>query len=206
LNEECTAQVEALLQNRWLDGLFNSLEGRFPDARSEVGDAIAHAVENYVTLNPELPRVRQPEAYLFKASENRLKRLAKRREVSLDEILDDEDLDDAVSRRKRRRVLEAMASDSPEDRVEADLFYKALVSHVENWENDNIRTVTLTYLEAAKEGYALSSEDVAGVLEDILGYEVSPGSIRKWKERGFARLISFTADWQRRDALTEEET
>jgi hypothetical protein len=70
---------------------------------------------------------------------------------------------------------------------EALLRVKAVI---ERWDNINIRTVLLLYLEAAWEGEPVTYADIAQQAATILDQELSESSIRKWKQRGIKKLYA----------------
>ena len=103
----------------------------------------------------------------------------------------------------RQESLEALAADGDDERpgwepadpswtVEEQALlratYDVLRSHVATWETENVRVVTLLYLEAAFEGEPLTSDDAAELAGELLGYEVDDSFVRTWKSRGFKKL------------------
>lgn len=182
LNEQLVADVESMLGDGTVEGLVRRLRRDFPALESEATAAVGHGVEKLIVRDtvPDDPR-----RYLAACAYNEVKRVGRLR--------------------ARHDSLEALASENedhagwtPEDpgfTVEEQALLRAtydeLRSHVETWETENVRLVTLLYLEAAFEGEPLPSEVAAEIVGELLGYEVEDSFVRTWKSRGFKKLREF---------------
>lgn len=186
LNQAMVAEVEAMLNDGFAEGLVRRLRGAFPSLAEEADGAVGHAVEKLIS-RPEAPG--KPRPYLTACAYNEMKCLARRRarELSLDALAaphsDDEDsgpgwqLEDGGWTVEEKALLTAT--------------YAHLRAHVEAWETDNVRVVTLLYLEAAFLSEPLTSQDAADLAGDVLGYKVDDAFVRTWKSRGFKRLREY---------------
>lgn len=133
-------------------------------------------------------------SYLAKVAFNTLKRTAERRarqEAPLDDRPDDE-------------------AASAEDEALRHAAVDAIRAEIRTWTNANIREVMLVYVDSIAYGEPLEAEEVASVVGQNLGEEISAGSVRVWKARGLKKLQEFVGDAglideRRTDGEEEEE-
>lgn len=183
LNSKIVTDVEAMLRDGYVEGLARRLCRDFPALASEATGAVGHAVEKMV-LRPVAPT--NPRGYLAASAYNEMKRL--------------------VRKRARMESLEALAADDEdghpgwtpvdpgftvEEQALLRATYDQLRAEVETWETDNVKVVTLLYLEAAFDGEPLTSTDAAELAGELLGYEVDDSFVRTWKSRGFKKLRDY---------------
>jgi DNA-directed RNA polymerase specialized sigma24 family protein len=186
LNPALVAEVEVMLSDGFVEGLVRRLRAAFPSLAEESDGAVGHAVEKLIT-RPQVPG--KPRPYLTACAYNEMKRLARRRarELSLEALAEPaEDREDSGPGWQLEQ-----GGWTVEEKALLTATYKQLRAHVETWETDNVRVVTLLYLEAAFLGEPLSSQDAAELAGDVLGYEVDDAFVRTWKSRGFKRLREF---------------
>lgn len=183
LNPGIVADVEVMLGDGFVEGLVRRLCRDFPALSSEGTDAVGHAVEKMI-VKPVAPT--NPRGYLAASAYNEMKRL--------------------VRKRARTESLEALAAHDGDGRpgwtpadpgftVEEQALLRAtydqLRADVETWETENVKVVTLLYLEAAFDGEPLTSSDAAELTGELLGYEVDDSFVRTWKSRGFKKLRDY---------------
>ena len=180
-NRVLAAAVEVMLTDGTIEGLVRRLQTDFPALHSEASGAVAQAVEKLIRRQVA---PRRPAAYLAASAFNVLKRQMRRRArtVSLDALGEDD----------------GEGSWEPEDSewsVEEQALlretYDELCGQVKTWETENVRVVTLLYLEAAFNCEPLPSDIAAEIASEILGEEVDPSFVRTWKSRGFKRLREY---------------
>jgi len=178
LNKPLAAEVEALLANGAIEGLVRRLQKDFPALHTEASAAVGEAVEKLIRRK-ESPR--NPGAYLAASAYNVLKRQMRRRarSVSLDALGEAGDSDGWEPED---------AEWSVEEQALIRETYEELRREVEQWETENVKAITLLYLEAAVNAEPLTSAEAADIASDILGEEVDSGFVRTWKSRGFQRL------------------
>jgi hypothetical protein len=192
LNPELVAQVEQMLREGFIEGLTISLRHKYPTLAEEAGGAVAHAVEKLI-IRGTAPD--QPRNYLASSAYNDMKRTARRqaRLASLDA--------EAESPSPRQFADKAW---TVEEQALIDEAYKELKTHVEMWETDHVRVVTLLYLEAAYRGEPLASTDAAQLTGDILGEEIDAAFVRTWWSRGKRRLKDYVVAKEAGDAGLED--
>jgi hypothetical protein len=66
--------------------------------------------------------------------------------------------------------------------------YQHVKATIERWDSRNLRVTTLLVLESAYLGEALSGEELAERLSEILDEDVLEATARQWKKRGLDRL------------------
>lgn len=198
LNEALVAKVEAMLRDGTVEGLARRLRRDFPTLAAEADAAIGHGVERLI-LRPYSPR--DCGAYLAACAYNELKRLARlqARHESLDALAADPDGD-------RPGWEPADGAATVEEQALRRITYDLLRSHVSTWDTENVRVVTLLYLEAAYEGEPLSSDTAAELASELLGYEVDANFVRTWKSRGFRKLRDYVQAVDVVDVQREEIT
>lgn len=146
---------------------------------AETDAAVGHGVEKLIT-RPTEPN--EPFAYLTTCAVNELRKLAayRARHDSLEAL------------RERDRPWEPSSDSlSVEEQALLDATYLELLAVVSQWENNNVRLVTSSYLKAAQLAEPITSGQVADELSDAFGYDVSEEEVRTWKSRGFKRLRQY---------------
>lgn len=183
LNEELVAVVEAMLESQALEGLLKALCNQFPTlSEQNAEDALGASVAKLITLSATPER---PDKYLAAMAYNEMKAIFKKkaRESSLEALAvggdsgpgwDLPDYDWSIEERTQWKVV-----------------YDSLTQHVKTWDVENMRVVTLLYLESAYEGFPLPSEEAAELTSEILGYDVDANAVRSWKSRGYRELQKF---------------
>lgn len=185
LNPQLVADVEAMLRNGTIEGLVRRLKRDFPALASEATGAVGHGVEKLI-VRDTVPD--EPRRYLAACAYNEIKRIARQRvrDVSL-EALGSEDHD----------ARGAWEPEDPAWTVEEQALLRTafdlLRAQVETWETENVRVVTLLYLEAAFEGEPIPSQVASEIVGELLGYDVDDSFVRTWKSRGFKRLRNYVA-------------
>ncbi|PVA35870.1 sigma-70 family RNA polymerase sigma factor [Mycobacteroides abscessus] len=176
-----------VLGGSFLLGLVEQLGVAYPTAgRGLAEDCVQEAVRSLVIRMNRPPPVRDVRAYLARVAFNTLKRVAPRilqHEVPL------EARPDAAHR-------------SAEDEALRDAAVRAVKQEIRTWPNANIREVMLVYIDAIALGEPIEAEEVAELVSPILGEDISPVTVRKWKQRGMNRLREFIE----RDGWTERRT
>jgi DNA-directed RNA polymerase specialized sigma24 family protein len=176
------AAAEELLASGFLEGLVARLRFSYKSVGDHAADAVAHAVEELMIST----KVKNPRRWVTAVAWNRMKMIGvqQARLKSLDELAE-YDPDQAIFRDD---------AGTAEEQALRDVVYGEVVAHVNTWPTDNVRVVTLLYLEAAHKGEPLTSEDAAEIASQILGEEVSDHFVRTWKSRGLARLRTWVPD------------
>lgn len=130
--------------------------------------------------------VDNPRAYITTIAINEMRRVLKRaaRDVVIDFGAEDRDDEDEWTPDRDR---DERPTDSD---VVGRLVFDYVKSVVNAWESLKLRATTLLVLEGAFIGEALSSEEMAERLGDILGEDVLPATARKWRQRGLDRLMA----------------
>ena len=161
-------ELAELAHARFPEGLVRRLEHRFHgrglDAENAVAEGVAKMAERAGS-----GEIDDPRAYLAAIAFNAMRQAAKRAAF--------EELDDAAG-----------AGVLVEDEVLIRETFRYVKTLVEAWENKNLRTVTLLVVDSTYLGEPLTTAELAEHLEVIVGEEVSLVTVRKWKERGLARL------------------
>jgi len=195
-DEDVTGQAALLelMRGGFLLGLLNQLHTAYPSAGTgQIEDAVAEAVSRLVVRVRKEPPVADVAAYLAKVAYNTLKRTAERtarQEAPLEDRLEEE-------------------TASAEDEALRHAAVDAIRAEIRTWTNANIREVMLVYVDSIAYGEPLEAEEVAAIVGQNLGEEISAGSVRVWKARGLKKLQEFVGDAglidERRTAGDEEE-
>lgn len=183
-----------MLRDGTVEGLVGRLQRDFPALEAEAASAVGHGVEKLIVREtaPDDPR-----RYLAACAYNEMKRFGRRRarHVSLEALASKEEDHAAWVPADERFGVEEQAL--------LRSTYDQLRSHVEGWETENVRVVTLLYLEAAFECEPLPSAVAAEIAGELLGYEVDDSFVRAWKSRGFKRLREYVTAMDAVDAREE---
>ena len=176
-----TAEVEEMLRDGRIEGLVRQLQSAYPGLWHEADAAVGHGVAALIRTKKSPAK---PFSYLVSCAYNEIKKIGKFRasEISLDGLRDGSDWEPAFDEW------------STEERALVNDTYKELSAHVATWQNNNVRIVTETYLEAIHLGEPPSAADVADELSAVTGNEVSEDEVRTWKSRGFKRLRTYVND------------
>lgn len=181
--DEGLDELERLvLGQSFLLGLVEQLCYSFPTAGLGLAEeAVEEAVRKLVARTQKPPPVRDVRGYLARIAYNTLRRTAPKL-VNYERPLED-------------------APDAALPSAEADALRYAAVQTVKKeigtWANANMREVMLVYVDAIAIGEPIEAEEVAELVSPILGEEISPASVRVWKQRGMKRLREFVeeSDW-----------
>jgi len=168
-----------VLGQSFLIGLVEQLRYSFPDAGLGLAEeAVEEAVRKLVVRMRKPPSVSDVRGYLARVAYNTLQRTAPKL-VNHERPLED-------------------APDASTPSAEADALRYAAVQTVKKeigtWANANMREVMLVYVEAITIGEPIEAEEVAELVSPILGEEISPASVRVWKQRGMKRLRDFVEE------------
>lgn len=195
LNHELAGEVEAMLGDGTVEGLVRRLRRDFPALAAEATASVGHSVEKLI-VRETVPD--DPRRYLAACAYNEMKRLGRRRarHVSLEAL--------ATEGQGPSAWMPEDESFSVEEQALLKSTYDLLRTHVEGWETENVRVVTLLYLEAAFECEPLPSGVAAEIAGEILGYEVDDSFVRTWKSRGFKKLREFVAAMDAVDTVEEK--
>lgn len=176
--------VEGMMRDRFLDGLARLLERRYPGSDGATyEDVVAESVARLLGVGDRRV-VDDPRAYITTIAINEMRRVLKR--AARDVVLDfgSEDRDDEDEWTPDRDPDERPTNSDAVGR----LVFEYVKSLVNSWESRRLQATTLLVLEGAFIGEALSSEEMAERLGDILGEDVLPATARKWRQRGLDRL------------------
>jgi hypothetical protein len=195
LNEGLAAEAEAMLRDGTLEGLVRRLRRDFPALASEADAAVGHGVARLI-VRSQAPD--DPRGYLAASAYNEMKRIGrqKARCGSLEALAVDQD--------DRPGWEPAQGGWTVEEQTLLRATYDLLCAHVAIWDTENVRVVTLLFLEAAFLGEPLPSAAAAELASGLLGYEVDASFVRTWKSRGFRKLRDFIATIDAVDAQREE--
>lgn len=176
-----------MLRDGTIEGLTIRLRRAYPTLAADADAAVGHAVEKLVVRDPAPTN---PGAYLAASARNEMTRMARERvrHESLEALAADGDDESGPS-------WEPMDGGwTVEEQVLLTATYERLRAHVQTWDTENLRVVTLLYLEAAFVGEPLPSKDAADIAAGVLGYEVDDSFVRTWKSRGFKLLRRYVED------------
>ncbi|MCZ7421916.1 hypothetical protein O7605_20665 [Verrucosispora sp. WMMA2121] len=165
-----------LMREHFLVGLVRQMRQVYPEARTvQLEDAVATAVEKLYVQLRKGAAVADPRSYLAKIAHNEFKR--------------------GAQRSIRREVLHEQCPEHLDDSAESEALRDAAVSaikaEVRSWENANIREVMLVYVESIAYGEPVEAEEVAAIVSQTLGEDISASSVRVWKMRGLKKLRDF---------------
>ena len=167
-----------LMSGGFVLGLVGQLQATYPSAATGlIEDAVAEAARRLVERLRKQPPVIDVAAYFAKVAHNLVKQWAKRaaeREAPLDH---------------RPDIPHASAEDEALRHAAVEL----IRAETRTWTNTNIREVMLVYLESIAYGEPLEAAEVAEIVGQNVGEEISAGSVRVWKARGLRRLQDFVA-------------
>jgi len=177
-------RLESLFDDVFVEALASRLRRDFHKFQDDVADAIQLGFEKLVAKLLRDEDVENPPGYVTAVAVSQMKLVARRanRNVSLDKLMADDE---------SAPFEPADEGWTVEERALVDAVYSDLKKHVETWETDNVRVVTLLYLEAAYNREPLTSEEAGEIASDILGAPVDASFARTWKHRGFKRLSKY---------------
>jgi DNA-directed RNA polymerase specialized sigma24 family protein len=182
--------VEKMMRERFLDGLTRLLERRYPGSDGATyEDVVFESVARLLEVGGRRS-IDDPRAYITTIAINHMRRVLKQaaRDVVVDFSAEDRDEEDEWTPPRS-------AEDVPvESEAVSQLVFDYVKDLVGRWESHKLRATTLLVLEGAYIGEPLSSEEMAGRLADILGEDVLPSTVRKWRQRGLDRLIAQLAE------------
>jgi DNA-directed RNA polymerase specialized sigma24 family protein len=185
-----SAQGEALMRERFPEGLVRALEAKFNAGRTDdFEDAIA---EGFAKLVRHDRALENPRGYVTAVATNAMRRILSR---AARERLPDSDM-------AEEGEPDTWADPTGEEAIGTAMF-EFVRGIVERWESRNYRTATLVILVAAELGEPLSAEELAEELEDRVGHEVLPSTARQWRKRGLDRL---RAELHAAEISTQEES
>jgi DNA-directed RNA polymerase specialized sigma24 family protein len=175
--------LDDLFREGFLVGLMRQLRRNYPTVGSlEIEDAVCEAAAKVLEQLSNNQKVNDVRSYFAKVAYRTLTRSAARaakREAPLEEYRPTGEAPSAeheVMRREeeawRRRAIEAMKRE------------------VRSW-TENIREVMLVIIEAAEVGEPIETDEIARIVGQNVGREVSVANVRSWKQRGFRRLREF---------------
>jgi DNA-directed RNA polymerase specialized sigma24 family protein len=175
--------AEDMLRSGFLDGLTRLLESRFPGVREVFHeDAVAESVRKLLEAG-ERREIDNPRAYITTIALNEMRHQLRRAALEqLPQPSDDEDeeawMDEGQPGNGR----------PTEDVAVGEAVYEHVKALVERWDSRNLRVTTLVVLESAYLGEALTGEELAERLTEILDEDVLDATARQWKKRGLDRL------------------
>lgn len=183
INQGSAAEVELMLANGTIEGIVRHLRRDFPALAPDADAAVGHGVEKLIVreIAPDDPR-----RYLASCAYNEMKRLGRQRarHVSLEALADAGD--DETPRWEPEQDGWTV-----EEQALLSATYDQLRAHVATWDTENVRVVTLLYLEAAFLAEPLPSAEAAELATELLGYDVDDAFVRTWKSRGFKKLRAY---------------
>lgn len=186
LNAAMVLEAEEMLRDGRIEGLVRQIQRKYPALAEDAGAAVGHAVEALIRKKKSPDR---PFSYLASCAYNEIKKIGKFRasSASLDALRDATDWEPAYDEW------------SVEERALINETYKELVAQIATWENNNVRIVTESYLQAAYLGEPATSAEIADELSAVTGSEISADEVRTWKSRGFKRLKSYVIAQQQEE-------
>lgn len=170
--------VEEVLRDGYFDGMYRRLAASFDNVPSQaIEDALLEAIARCVKL-PEAPD--NVRAWLMRVARNLLIDVARRLKSKPHQPYDPE--------------VDVRGVPSAEEEALADETYRAVVKHVQQWEQAKMRTVVLVVLEAVHDRIDLPSPDLAERVGELLGESVTVHSVEVAKSRGMKKLRSEYLD------------
>jgi DNA-directed RNA polymerase specialized sigma24 family protein len=183
---------QLVLGQSFLIGLVEQLCRSFPDAGLGLAEeAVEEAVRKLVVRTRKPPPVTDVRGYLARVAFNTLQRAAPKL-VNYERPMEN------------APEIDTASAESDALRYAA---IQAVKKEIGTWANANMREVMLVYIDAITIGEPIEAEEVAELVSPILGEEISPGSVRVWKQRGMKRLREFVeqSDWGQ-GRMTNKET
>jgi hypothetical protein len=159
--------------DRTLERIARGLESNFPLVRHLTDDAVAEAVERTLS-HARRKDIADPLGFTYVVARNSLRRAAKNRDQS--QLGED--------------ALAELSSPPFEDGVVSEIELDRIRAGVKSWPNENIRTVMLVVIDAAREGIYLSLIEITEAASAALGRSLEAGSVKTWKRRGIKALAA----------------
>lgn len=179
-----------LFNEGFLVGLIAQLRSHYPNASLvEIEDAVCEAAVRLAEHLSAGNSVRDVRSYFAKVAYRTLTRFKgsiAKREVLLPEF--------QLPEGHRLAGASPSAEDEAVRRDELALRRRAIDAikrEVRTWPNANIREVMLVVIEAAEVGDLIEADEIARIVGQNLGEEVSVPTVRVWKQRGFERIRAF---------------
>jgi DNA-directed RNA polymerase specialized sigma24 family protein len=178
--------LEEIVRKGFPEGLVRRLEARYGRRGTLADDAVGDALEAMVRYSDTI-EARDPQAYLTAAASHALRKALKRAQDH-----EEVDLEDAPDEGLFR------------SEEEGKRLYRIAEGLIEDWENKNMRVVTLLVIQATFLGEVLTTSELRDEAQAILSEEISLDSVRKLKERGLKRLAAAFAERGLRPERTDD--
>lgn len=175
-------ELDQMVQDRFPEGLVRVLERKYPAANhAHCEDAVSTGFEKLVKAGRAMEN---PRGFVTTVAINAVNRILRRAALQQLAGPDNEDgePDDLLDRQTGEW------SDPTAEQAAADDAYEFMQGIVDGWESRNVKTATRLVLAAAKIGEALSSDELAERLEELLDQDVPAATARQWRKRGLDRL------------------
>jgi DNA-directed RNA polymerase specialized sigma24 family protein len=176
--------AEKLIEERFPEGLVGTLRRSYSHSSyQDCEDAVAIAFEQ-LTRHKERRDIGEPRAWMTTVAVNEMNRMVRlaaheRLVIDADDDGDEDDPRDPNLVRWLDPTLdEALTRDA----------YDYMRDLVDKWPTRNVRAATLLVLEAARVQEPLSNAELAELLAEQTGEDVSTDTARQWRKRGLDRL------------------
>jgi len=183
IKPKLAAAAEEMLRDGFLDGLTRLLEGLFPGVREVFyEDAVAESVKKLLEAG-ERREIANPRGYITAIAKNEMRHLLRKAaREQLPQLSEDDEGDDWATGEETEN------GNPTEDVVVGESVFRYVKAIVKRWNSRNLKATTILVLESAYLGEALSSEELAERLSEILTEAVVAATARQWKKRGLDRL------------------
>lgn len=165
-------EILRLMEEGFFDRTVRLLRRDHPAVAAQVEDVVSDSVLRLVLRPDTLPPVEDVAGYLFASARNGIL--------------------DAQSRQQRLARYEDEFEGAETEAADYDLMQKEAFRELQQiarrFPNQNMREITLLYLDSLYYREPLTGAQAAERLREITGEDISEGSIGTWKMRGFAQL------------------
>jgi DNA-directed RNA polymerase specialized sigma24 family protein len=189
--------LKQIVTGRFPEGLVRMLERRYPGASSgDYEDAVATGFEKLAKKGP----TENPKGYVTTVAKREALRHAKlRADERLARLYDNDD-----GEHEDESLPRGVEWDDPvHDEVVRKEVIALMREIAKGWENRNLKQTTLLIIEALEYDEPIENADLTERLNEILGDDFDPATVRQWRKRGLDRLRNALIET---DHLPDEET
>lgn len=189
--------LKQIVTGRFPEGLVRMLERRYPGASSGAyEDAVATGFEKLAKKGP----IENPKGYVTTVAKREALRHAKlRADERLARLYDNED-----GEHEDESLPRGVEWDDPVHDEAARNEVIALMREITNgWENHSLKQTTLLIIEALEYDEPIENAELTERLNEILGDDFDPATVRQWRKRGLDRLRNALIE---ADHLPDKET
>jgi hypothetical protein len=189
--------LNQIVTGRFPEGLVRMLELRYPGASSgDYEDAVATGFEKLAKKGP----IENPKGYVTTIAKREALRYAKlHARDRLTRLYDNEDGEHEADGFPR-----GIEWDDPVHDEAARKEGISLMREITNrWENHSLKQTTLLIIDALEYDEPIENAELTERLNEILGDDFDPATVRQWRKRGLDRLRNALIE---ADHLPDKET